>query len=141
MESIFSPPVALEYLNIFNSEYPPVLAVAFISWNCANRQRIFGRSWGWVGDFKRPEIPWKTAGFEAKQRGNTSCDSFMSNLLLLLINIFTGSVLWEEHCPWVRSEFILVNNSWALLIHFSTGSKTITLVLLWFGKEKKTLTK
>lgn len=34
------------------------------------------------------------------------------------------------------SEFILVNNSWTLLIHFSTGSKTITVVLLWFGKEK-----
>lgn len=74
-------------------------------------------------------------------RGNTSCDSFMSSLVLLLINIFTGSVPWEEHCPWVVSEFILVNNSWALLIHFSTGSKTITLVVLCFGKEKKKLTK
>lgn len=87
-------------------------------------------------DVNRPEIPWKKAGFEARQGGNTSPDSFTSNLLLLLINIFTGSVSWEEHCPWVRSEFILVNNSWTLLIHFSTGSKAVTFVLLWLGKEK-----
>lgn len=139
-ESIFSPPAALKYLSIFNSEYRPILAVAFISWEIVTTdtslQRIFRRIWGWVEDVNRPEISWKTAGFEGRQGGNTSCDSFMSNLVLLLINIFTGSVPWEEHCPWVRREFILVNNSWALLIHFSTGSKTITLVLLWFGKEK-----
>lgn len=82
------------------------------------------------------KFPGRKLGLKLGKEGNTSCDSFMSNLLLLLINIFTGSISWEEHCPWVRSEFILVNNSWTLLIYFSTGSKTITFVLLWFGKEK-----
>lgn len=60
----------------------------------------------------------------------------MSNLVLLLINIFIRMVSWEEHCPWVVSEFIFVNNSLTLLIHFSTGSKTIILLAVWFGREK-----
>lgn len=60
----------------------------------------------------------------------------MSNLVLLLINIFIRFVSWEEHCPWVISEFIFVNYSLTLLIHFSTGSRTIILLLVWFGKEK-----
>lgn len=60
----------------------------------------------------------------------------MSNLLLLLINTLIRFVSWEEHCPWVRSEFIFVNYSLTVLIYFSTGSKTITLLLEWFGKEK-----
>lgn len=60
----------------------------------------------------------------------------MSNLVLLLINIFIRLVSWEEHYPWVISEFIFVNYSLTLLIHFSTGSKTIILLAVWFGKEK-----
>jgi len=58
----------------------------------------------------------------------------MSSLVLLLINIFIHSVPWEEHCPWLISEFIFLNYSLALLIHFSTGSKTIPLLPVWFGK-------
>lgn len=58
----------------------------------------------------------------------------MSSLVLLLINIFIHSVPWEEHCPWVISEFIFLNYSLTLLIHFSTGSKTIPLLPAWFGK-------
>lgn len=60
----------------------------------------------------------------------------MSNLVLLLINIFIRFVSWEEHYPWVINEFIFVNYSLTLLIHFSTSSKTIVLLLVQFGKEK-----
>lgn len=83
-----------------------------------------------------PEILWKQAGFEARQEGNTSCDSFMSNSVLLLINILICFVSWEEHYPWVIREFIFVNYSLTLLIHFSAGSKTIILLLVRFGKQK-----
>lgn len=118
----------------------PLLAVSCCDRRCLSAETVAENIFRKTGvEWKMligPEIPWKKAGFEARQEGNTSCDSFMSSLVLLLINIFIRFVSWEEHYPWVRSEFIFVNYSLTLLIHFSTGCKTTILLLVWFAKEK-----
>lgn len=61
IKSIFSPAVALKYLNIFNSEYPPVLAVSYLAEIVITD--IFCREY--LGeDVNRDEIPGKKLGLK-----------------------------------------------------------------------------